>query len=183
MDATNTLNEAPSRPRVTSNRAISGHIGPRYGGAPLLIAPEPMRAAPLRNTQKEVNYGHTRPKITPKQELAIPHIVTARSARQGTRAARISRDTLQRWMNDPAFRAELEDQRRAAAALAHNEFQALALSSAHILAELLQDPSPYIRLSAARTMVSASMKVEERQDIRRRINVIDDAIELLKDQS
>ena len=61
-------------------------------------------------------------------------------------------------MDNPAFRAELEDQRRAAAALAHNEFQELALSSIHILAELLKDPSPYIRLNAVRTTINAAMK-------------------------
>ncbi len=121
--------------------------------------------------------------LTRKQELAMPHILSARSEREGARAAQISRTTLQRWMDNPAFRAELEDRRRAAAALCHNEYQELALNGVNILADLLTDPSPYIRLNAVRVAVSVSMKVEERQDIRRRINVIDDAIELLKDQS
>ena len=121
--------------------------------------------------------------LTDKQAAALPYVVTATSATGAAQAAGIARSTLQRWMDDPAFRAELEDQRRAAAALSHNEFQALALRSIQILAELLSDPSPYIRLNASRTVVYVAMKAEESQDIRRRLNIISDSIELLKDQS
>ena len=113
----------------------------------------------------------------------MPHILSAGSERDGARAAQISRTTLQRWMDNPAFRAELEDRRRASAALCHNEYQELALNGVNILADLLTDPSPYIRLNAVRVAVSVSMKAEETQDIRRRLNIISDAIELLKDQS
>ena len=49
MDATDTLNESRSSPRVTSE---SGQIGPRYGGAPLLITPERMRAAEVESGPK-----------------------------------------------------------------------------------------------------------------------------------
>ena len=120
--------------------------------------------------------------LTRKQELALPHIVATQSIREGARAARISRATLKRWMDDPAFRAELEDQRKAAVALARNEFQALALRSIQTLAELIEHPDPRIRLSAARTTVQTAIKTGEIQDIRQRTEIIADALEFLKDQ-
>ena len=57
------------------------------------------------------------------------------------------------------------------------------LKSIQTLAELIEHPDPRIRLSAARTTVQTAIKTGEIQDIRQRTEVIDDAIELLKDQS
>ena len=187
MDAPDALNEATNEATLATFRS---HVRSDEADAGV---PNEARVASFHPPALGVNgakQGQIGPVLDPpvheltrKQELAMPHILSARSEREGARAAQISRTTLQRWMDNPAFRAELEDRRRAAAALCHNEYQELALNGVNILADLLTDPSPYIRLNAVRVAVSVSMKVEERQDIRRRINVIDDAIELLKDQS
>ena len=80
-------------------------------------------------------------------------------------------------MDDPAFRAELDDQRRAAVALARNEFQRLAVRSIQTLAELLEHSDARIRLSAARTITQTAIKTGDTQDIRQRMEVIDEAVE------
>ena len=187
MDATDTQHEATDEAAISPSPA---HVrsGEANAGVPNEATVAPFHPPALGvNGAKQGQIGPVLDppvrELTRKQELAMPHILSARSEREGARAAQISRSTLQRWMDNPGFRAELEDQRRAAAALTHHEFQELALSSMHILAELLKDPSPYIRLNAVRTTINAAMKIEDSQDIRRRISVIDDSIELLKDQS
>ena len=120
--------------------------------------------------------------LTPKQALALPYIVAAPSAVEGARAANIGETTLHRWMNDPTFRAEFELQRKAVADLAYTEFRGLALKSVLIFAELLDDPNSNVRLQAARATVRTALKVEESQDIRKRLEVLSESIGLLKDQ-
>ena len=187
MDATDTLNEATNEATLATFRS---HV--RSGEANKGVPNEATVASfhPPALGVNEAKLGqmshiseNSPPQLTQKQELALPHIVATQSIREGARAARISRATLKRWMDDPAFRAELEDQRKAAVALARNEFQALALKSIQTLAELIEHTDPRIRLSAARTTVQTAIKTGEIQDIRQRTAVIDDAIELLKDQS
>ena len=85
-------------------------------------------------------------------------------------------------MNDPTFRAEFELQRKAVADLAYSEFRGLALKSVLIFAELLDDPNPNVRLQAARATVHTALKVEESQDLRKRLEVLSESLGLLKDQ-
>ena len=120
--------------------------------------------------------------LTPRQALALPYIVTASSTAEGARAANIGKATLHRWMNDPTFRAEFELQRKAVADLAYSEFRGLALKSVLIFAELLDDPNPHVRLQAARATVHTALKVEESQDLRKRLEVLSESLGLLKDQ-
>ena len=120
--------------------------------------------------------------LTPRQALALPYIVTASSTAEGARAAHIGKATLHRWMNDATFRAEFELQRKAVADLAYSEFRGLALKSVLIFAELLDDPNPNVRLQAARATVHTALKVEESQDIRKRLEVLSESLGLLKDQ-
>ena len=133
-------------------------------------------------TELKVSDDDSDSQLTPRQALALPYIVAAPSAAEGARAAHINKVTLHRWMNDPTFRAEFELQRKAVADLAYSEFRGLALKSVLIFAELLDDPNPNVRLQAARATVHTALKVEESQDLRKRLEVLSESIGLLKDQ-
>ncbi len=133
-------------------------------------------------TELKVSDDDSDSQLTPRQALALPYIVAAPSAAEGARAAHINKVTLHRWMNDPTFRAEFELQRKAVADLAYSEFRGLALKSVLIFAELLDDPNPHVRLQAARATVHTALKVEESQDLRKRLEVLSESIGLLKDQ-
>ena len=133
-------------------------------------------------TELKVSDDDSDSQLTPRQALALPYITAAPSAVEGAIAANIGRTTLHRWMNDPTFRAEFELQRKAVADLAYSEFRGLALKSVLIFAELLDDPNPHVRLQAARATVRTALKVEESQDIRKRLEVLGESLGLLKDQ-
>ena len=120
--------------------------------------------------------------LTPRQMLAIPYIVSAPSLRKGAQAARIGRNTLARWMQDPNFRAEIEQARRAVADLAFAEINGLALKSVIALADLLEDPDPKVRNTAVRTALQNSLKIKEINDIGNRMDIMDHAFRMLKDQ-
>ena len=133
-------------------------------------------------TELRVSDDDSDSQFTPRQALALPYIVAAPSTAEGARAAHINKVTLHRWMNDPTFRAEFELQRKAVADLAYSEFRGLALKSVLIFAELLDDPNPNVRLQAARATVHTALKVEESQDLRKRLEVLSESLGLLKDQ-
>ena len=186
MDATDTLNEATNEATLDTFCA-EVRSGEADAGVPNEATVDSF--SPQETGVNETKLGqmspiaeNSRKQLTPKQELAMPYVVAAGSIREGARAAQISRATVKRWMDDPAFRAELDDQRRAAVALARNEFQRLAVRSIQTLAELLEHSDARIRLSAARTITQTAIKTGDTQDIRQRMEVIDEAVELLKNQ-
>ena len=121
-------------------------------------------------------------KLTPRQMLAVPYIVSAPSMRQSARAAHIGRATLTRWMHDPDFRAEIEQARRRVADLAFAEMNGLALKSVVALADLLEHPDPHVRNAAIRTALQNSLKLRELNDVRNRMDIMDYAFSMLKSQ-
>ena len=45
--------------------------------------------------------------LSERQELAIPHLVSAKSASETADLVGVNRKTVYRWMDDPMFREEL----------------------------------------------------------------------------
>ncbi len=137
-------------------------------------------------TTEEIASGSPLPlppaRLTPRQMLAIPYIVSAPSVRQAARDARIGRATLARWMHDPDFRAEVEQARRRVADLAFAEINGLALKGAIALADLLEDPDPRVRNAAVRTALQNSFKLKELGEVRDRMDIMDYAFSMLKSQ-
>ena len=121
--------------------------------------------------------------LTSKQTLAVSHAAASpTTTTAGARDAGVSRATLNRWMEEPNFRAELERTRREAVSLAYAELQGLALRSVSALATLLEDPDSRVRASAVRTSFYLLRKIEADHDLRRRLDTLDTTLDLLKDQ-
>ena len=87
-----------------------------------------------------------------------------------------------RWMNDPFFRAELERIRQNISDLAFNELEGLTLKSVIRLEQLLDDPDPRIRHRALKTALSTSLNIKEQREFRSRIEVIENAQRMMRDQ-
>lgn len=121
-------------------------------------------------------------RLTPRQMLAIPYIVSAPSMRQAARDARIGRATLSRWMHDSDFRAEVEQARRSVSDLAFAEINGLALKAAIALADLLEDPDPHVRNTAIRIALQNSLKLKEIAEVRNRMDIMDYTFTMLKSQ-
>ena len=120
--------------------------------------------------------------LTPRQAAALPHIASETNLLRGAEAAQIGRRTLMRWMHDPAFRAELERIRQNISDLAFNVVEGLTLKSAIRLEQLLDDPDPKVRLRALKITLSTSLSVKEQKEIRNRIEVIENAQRMMKEQ-
>ncbi len=61
--------------------------------------------------------------LSPRQAAALPYVASEPTLTRGAHAAQITRRTLARWMNEPAFRAELERIRNNIADFAYSELE------------------------------------------------------------
>ena len=120
--------------------------------------------------------------LSPRQTVALPYIASEPTLSEGARAARIAKMTLTRWMRDPAFRAELEHLQRNIAELALTKLEGLTLKSVIRLEQLLDDPDPRIRHRALKAALSTSLSVREQKDLRHRLDLIENAQVMMRQQ-
>ena len=102
--------------------------------------------------------------LSPRQLSALPVVALSPSIAQAAQASGVGRSTLNRWMNDPAFRSEIVRVRQEAADLARQEMQGMMLRAASVINHALDDPDPAIRLRAARyalTFANASTQIHQ----------------------
>ena len=92
--------------------------------------------------------------LSPRQQSALPLVALSPSLAQAAQSAGVGRSTLNRWMNDPAFRSEIVRVRQEAADLARQEMQGMMLRAASVINNAMDDPDPAIRLRAARCALS-----------------------------
>ena len=116
--------------------------------------------------------------LTHRQITALPYLVASPSVTGGARSAGISRRTVHRWMEDDHFRAEFERLRDEALSLAQAELKGLTLKGTGVLAEMLEDPSPGIRLQAAKAAIAMGIKIDELSNIKERIERLSEAQDL-----
>ena len=118
--------------------------------------------------------------LTPQQTGVIPYIVAAPSIRRAARNAGVGYSTIRRWMQDPLFRAELDRAREAAASVAYAKLQELTLLSAANIEEFLNSPNDAIRLQASRFAFDLAIKAELNHDLRKRVDLLNGALRVLK---
>ncbi|MCY4448457.1 MAG: hypothetical protein OXE02_06395 [Chloroflexi bacterium] len=114
--------------------------------------------------------------------MALPHIAAESNLERAAEAAQIGRRTLTRWMNDPAFRAELERIRQNVSDLGFNVVEGLTLKSAIRLDQLLDDPDPNVRLRALKAALSISLSVKEQKELRRRLDMLENTQVMMRQQ-
>ena len=118
--------------------------------------------------------------LTPRQTGALPRIVAAPTLRQAADDAGVGYRTILRWMQNPAFRAELDRAREAAASVAYAKLQELTLTSAANIEEFLNSPNDAIRLQASRFAFDLAIKAELNHDLRKRVDLLNGALRVLK---
>ena len=148
-------------------------------------SPSPSRTSlPFTLAWDEMGQSGTENKnsLSPKQAAAIPHVAASPSLTAGAKAAGVGRSTLNRWINEPQFRAELERARQDVAELAYSEIQALALKCVSRLSTLLDSPNDHVSASAIRTALRLLRQIDADRNIQNRLDILDNALALIKEQ-
>ena len=120
--------------------------------------------------------------LRPRQAAALPYVASEHTLTRGAQAAQITRRTLTRWMNEPAFRAELERIRNNIADLAYSELEALTLTSVIRIEQLLDSDDPNVVQRASKTALAMSLTVRDQRELRRQMETLGNAIALIRQQ-
>ena len=156
-------------PRTQTPRRSSGS-GP---GRPL----EPKTAEMNGNERIQKISG-----LTFRQQSALPSVVVAPSIAEAARNTGVAESTLRRWLEDPAFRNELDLARKEAYDLALKQLQALIPECLAIFADVAANsPDPALRLRAARYLITYGVKLHEVDGLNERVRNLQQAVETSKE--
>ena len=110
--------------------------------------------------------------LSERQVLAIPHLVSAKSASETADLIGVNRSTIYRWMDDPTFRDEYDRQRDAVAKFARTGMKALMLKALTVQAERLDSDDPKERARAAKEVFDYDTKTVTNHENQKLINRI-----------
>lgn len=111
--------------------------------------------------------------LTDKQRLIIAKVIGERTITEGLRKAGVSRTSFYLWLRDPAFKAELELQRRAITKEAFDNLRAGVSEAVDVLRALLKSNEEGIRLRSAQTIIENTLKSIEIESLEDRITLLE----------
>ena len=111
--------------------------------------------------------------LSERQVLAIPHLVSAKSASETAELIGVNRTTIYRWMDDPTFRDEYDRQRDAVATFARDGMRTLMLKALSVQAERFDSDDPKERARVAKEIIDYDSKTaanSENQKLLKRLH-------------
>ena len=111
-----------------------------------------------------------------RQLKALPFLVTCPTNEEARRKVKVSRETLNRWLHEPAFQDELKRQREAVATEAYSRLKAAMLEATDALLGLLKTDNERLRRDVANDIVRINLQVREMEDFADRLSRLEDAV-------
>jgi len=115
--------------------------------------------------------------LTTKQLRAIPFILMASSIEEAAKQAKVTRDTINRWMRKKHFKKVIEAKRQELFDAGLNRLKASTDKAALTMIELLDSEDESTKRLAAKDILSFSLKALEVQNLEERIERIEDLLE------
>ena len=116
------------------------------------------------------NATNSEKELSERQVLAIPHLVSAKSASETAELVGVNRTTIYRWMDDPDFRDEYDRQRDAIADFARAGMRTLMLKALSVQAERLDSDDPKERAHAAKEIIDYDSKTAMNRENQKLLN-------------
>ena len=121
------------------------------------------------------NDGKTQ--LTARQLKAIPLIVTSPTHTKGCKRAKVNRTTFYKWLKDPAFKAELDLQRRQIAAEAFGVLSQSLTKAVETLVGLLDSGDKRLGRLAAKDIIDFIIRHKENEELEQRIAEIEQKLD------
>ena len=121
--------------------------------------------------------------LTTKQERALQALLSSRNNQEAVAAADVDESTLWRYMKDDKFKARLREAQRGAMHHAESRLQQLSSTAVNVLEELMvkEDAPAAARISAARTIINTALRVSEIEELRERVQQLEDCIRVKRE--
>ena len=112
-----------------------------------------------------------------QRQAALDALITGATVKQAAEAAGISEKTVRRWLDEPAFAAEIAEARRTITNNIMAAVKSKAVQATDVLGEIMsnQKASPYARVQAAKTVLDTAFKAIETAEIIDRIEKLEAA--------
>jgi hypothetical protein len=119
-----------------------------------------------------------------KQELALLAVISHATLKEASLAAGISETTLWRYMQDKAFARRLREARRDAINHAAVRLQQVSSDAVSVLSDLMmKETAPAAaRISAARTVLDYSFRVVEIDELKSRMEELEEFLKIKLDE-
>jgi len=117
--------------------------------------------------------------LTTKQKAAIAALLEGKSKTAAAESAGVGRQTLSRWLNDPAFKTALRDASDETIRLAAVKLAGLAEHAINAMALVMHqptEPGAATRLRAADTLLGHVLRIREQADILERIAILEERL-------
>jgi len=113
--------------------------------------------------------------LTPKHQRAIDLLLTGASITETARQLRVARMTVQRWLGEPGFCAELSAQRRAILQGSADKLASKVDHAIDLLDAMVADTSlaPAVRIAGIRLILESAWKAFETTDLAAQIAQLD----------
>jgi len=117
------------------------------------------------------------PRLTTRQRKAISAIISARSYEDAIQAAGVCRQTFYSYLRQDHFKTELNRQLNELTDGAFTRLKTASGEAVETLRTLLNSESENVRLRAAQAIVDYVIKAREIEDIEKRLDAIETAID------
>ena len=114
--------------------------------------------------------------LSAKQRAALRALVSGFSLEGAASAVGVSRVSLWRWMQEPAFREELRSLEDEALQELQRRLLSLSSGAALVLERALQDSKPTIRLRAAALILERLAAYRQAAELERRLAALEAAV-------
>lgn len=116
--------------------------------------------------------------LPPKKKRAIEALTTCGNITQAAEVSGITRDTLYRWMQEPAFQEAMKNAEREALRELSRRLVELAQQATSTLQEVMTHPQspPNARVQAARAVLDNLLRLREMIDFENRISHLEEEI-------
>jgi phage terminase small subunit len=118
--------------------------------------------------------------LTTKQRAAIAALLEGQTKTAAATAAGVGRQTVSRWLNEPAFTAALREGSDAAVKLAAVKLAALAVDAIEAIEGVMNSPATpgaAVKLRAADSLLGHVLRIREQADILERIAALEEKLE------
>lgn len=112
-------------------------------------------------------------KLTDRQLKAIPHIVSSPTYTEGCKKAKINKTTLYKWLKEPEFKAELDQQRDEIAAEAFGVLSQGLTKAVETLVGLLDNKDDRLKRLAAKDVIDFIIRYKENEDLDERLKEVE----------
>ncbi|NQV32555.1 MAG: hypothetical protein HQ515_07675 [Phycisphaeraceae bacterium] len=114
--------------------------------------------------------------LTGRQIKALPFIVASSTYTAGCKKAKVDRTSFYRWLDEPAFKQELERQQKAVSDQALGMMAQNVTAAVERLARLINDSDKRLARLACKDMLELRLKYVELNDLEERFAAVEEKL-------